>query len=54
MAKKKSKHQNFKLSQHGQSQERVILYIVLVFLFAIVAGFLLRDNFAQVLGVATY
>lgn len=54
MAKKKAKHQSFKLTPHSESKEMVILYIVVVLVFAVVAGLLLRDSFSQVLGVATY
>jgi len=53
MAKKKIKHQSFKLSPHGHSTQNVILYIILVSIFAVVVGYLLKDNFAQVLGIST-
>jgi hypothetical protein len=51
---KSSKHQSFKLSPHGYTMDKVILYVVMAALIGFGIGWLFRDQFTSVLGVATY
>lgn len=51
---KSGKHQSFKLSPHGYSMDKVILYVVMAALIGFGIGWLFRDQFTSVLGVATY
>jgi len=48
-----SKHQSFKLSPHGYSMDKVILYVVMAALIGFGIGWLFRDQFTSVLGVST-
>lgn len=60
MAKKKStkrsvaRHQSFKLTPHGYPKDKVFLYVVMAALIGFGIGWLFRDQFTTVLGVATY
>ena len=55
MAKGSAKHKNFKLSTHGQSQERVILFVILAVVLGFVIGWMFRNEFILALGgVPTY
>lgn len=60
MAKKKStikggsRHQSFKLTPHGYPKDKVILYVVMAAIIGFGIGWLFRDQFTTVLGVATY
>lgn len=53
-AKKTAKHQSFKLSAHGYPKDKVILYVVMAAIIGFGIGWLFRDQFTSVLGVATY
>jgi F0F1-type ATP synthase assembly protein I len=61
MAKKKStkskstsKHQSFKLSPHDYPRERVLVYAICAFLVGFAIGWVLKDQYAAVLGISTY
>ena len=47
------KHQSFKLSPHGYTMDKVILYVVMAALIGFGIGWLFRDQFTSVLGVST-
>lgn len=48
------KHKSFKLSPHGYPMDKVILYVVMAALIGFGIGWLFRDQFTSVLGVAAY
>lgn len=61
MAKKKvsktkptSKHRSFKLSPHDYPRERVLIYCIIAFGIGLFIGWLLKDQYAAVLGVSTF
>lgn len=53
-AKTSSKHQSFKLTPHDHPRERVLLYAVVALLIGLAIGWLLKDQYAAVLGVSTF
>lgn len=55
MAKRSANYSNFKLSPHGQSQEKVILFVILAIVIGFVIGWMFKDQFITALGgVSTY
>ena len=59
MPKKKStsstkKHQSFKLTPHNHPKERVLIYAIVALVIGLAIGWLLKDQYATVLGVSTF